>query len=50
MAVRGQEYIMSEYQKEAIRQARKGYVPYPWTGARISKALRESWARRKGVK
>jgi hypothetical protein len=50
MATKGSTYEMSEYQKEAIRQARKGYVPYPWTGERISKALKESWARRKGIK
>ena len=39
MAVKGSTYVMSEEQKEAIRQARKGYVPLPITCQRISKAL-----------
>lgn len=39
MAVKGSTYIMSDSQKEAIKQSRKGYVPLPTTCERISKAL-----------
>lgn len=40
MATKGQTYIMSEAQKEAIRRARKGYAPKPITCKRISEALK----------
>lgn len=39
MAIKGSTYIMSEQQKEAIRQARKGYVPSKRHRERISEAL-----------
>ena len=40
MAIKGSTYIMDEYQKQAIREARKGYEPTPETCRRISKALK----------
>jgi len=40
MATKGSTYIMGEYQKEAIRQAKKGYMPLPITCERISQALK----------
>jgi len=39
VATKGSSYVMSEYQKEAIRQSRIGYKPLPITCRRISKAL-----------
>ena len=40
MVVKGSWYDMSDYQKEAIRQSRKGYKPNPITCFRISMRLR----------
>jgi len=39
MATKGSTYIMSEEQKEAIRQARKGYVPTKEHCLKVSRAL-----------
>lgn len=40
MAIKGSTYIMSEEQKEAIRQSRLGYKPTLETCRRISNALK----------
>lgn len=39
MATKGSTYIMTDYQKETIRQARKGYVPTKEHCLKISRAL-----------
>lgn len=40
MAIKGSTYIMSEEQKKAIKESRKGYAPLPITCWRISQALK----------
>jgi len=37
---KGSTYIMSEYQKQAIRQSRIGYTPSAETCTKISEALK----------
>jgi len=39
MAAKGSTYVMSDHQKEAIRQARKGYVPTKEHCLKVSRAL-----------